>query len=98
MVKYSATLTAEIVRKYITDNISSRTLTEEYNVPLRLIKNLAQNFRLKGDDFLIRRRTKRTFSLEFKMSVIDYYQNHDVTLIEVATKYDILACQICALL
>lgn len=39
MVKYSPTLKVEIVRKYITANISSRTLAEEYNVPSRLIKN-----------------------------------------------------------
>lgn len=49
---------------------------------------------MNGIETLKRHKTKRKFSAEFKWNVINYYQTHDESLADVATKYDILACQI----
>ncbi|NMV49549.1 helix-turn-helix domain-containing protein [Lactobacillus reuteri] len=94
MVKYSSELKAEVVSEYLQGDISISLLSKKRNLPRIQVGRWIQNFRLSGADALKRRRVKRSFSVEFKVDVINYYQTHDETLAEVSTKFDVNSCQI----
>ncbi|WP_063845750.1 helix-turn-helix domain-containing protein [Lactiplantibacillus plantarum] len=94
MVKYSSELKAEVVSEYLQGDISISLLSKKRNLPRIQVGRWIQNFRLSGADALKRRRVKRSFSVEFKVDVINYYQTHDETLAEVSAKFDVNSCQI----
>jgi Transposase and inactivated derivatives len=96
MVKYSSKLKAEIVGEYLQGGTSIRHLSQKHNLPHRQVGVWIQKYRLSGVDTLKRRRIKRSFSAEFKLDVINYYQTHDETLAEVSAKFDVNSCQISA--
>lgn len=73
---------------------SSSDLGEKYNISRRLISKWVQAYRLNGIDLLKGRRRKRTFTADFKLSVIDYYQTHEDSMAEVATRFDVLTAQV----
>lgn len=89
MVKYSSELKAEVVSEYLQGDISISLLSKKRNLPRIQVGRWIQNFRLSGADAL-----KRSFSVEFKVDVINYYQTHDETLAEVSVKFDVNSCQI----
>ncbi|WP_083477754.1 helix-turn-helix domain-containing protein, partial [Companilactobacillus mindensis] len=95
-VKYSSKLKAEIVGEYLQGGTSIRHLSQKHNLPHRQVGVWIQKYRLSGVDTLKRRRIKRSFSAEFKLDVINYYQTHDETLAEVSAKFDVNSCQISA--
>lgn len=94
MVKYNPELKAQVVGQYLNDKMSVVELAQKFCVPERQIWHWIQRYRIGGVETLKRKTSKRKFSTDFKLSVIDYYQTHDESLATVATKYDILACQI----
>ncbi|WP_147008022.1 helix-turn-helix domain-containing protein, partial [Companilactobacillus mindensis] len=94
--KYSSKLKAEIVGEYLQGGTSIRHLSQKHNLPHRQVGVWIQKYRLSGVDTLKRRRIKRSFSAEFKLDVINYYQTHDETLAEVSAKFDVNSCQISA--
>lgn len=93
MSKYSPEFKAKIVSEYLTGKSSSE-LNNHYHIPQRQIRKWVQMFRLNGPQALKRRRRKRSFTLDFKLSVINYYQTHEESLAEVGTKFDLLPSQI----
>lgn len=93
MTKYSPTLKAELVQKYL-DGQSSVELGRQYGVSAREIRKWVQGFKLSGVNALKPRRTKRSFTAEFKLAVIDYYHTHEMSMSEVAAKFDVNVCQI----
>ncbi|WP_102279140.1 helix-turn-helix domain-containing protein [[Lactobacillus] timonensis] len=93
MTKYSPILKAEIVQKYL-DGQSSVELSRHYNIPASQIRKWVQGFKLSGVSAFKPRRTKRSFTAEFKLAVIDYYHTHEMSMIEVAAKFGVNACQI----
>ena len=46
--KYSDALREEIVKKYLSNQGSSRSLGKEYNIPFRTIDNWVQKFKSKN--------------------------------------------------
>ncbi|MCH4056794.1 MAG: helix-turn-helix domain-containing protein [Lactobacillaceae bacterium] len=94
MTKYSSTLKAEIVGKYNRHLFSVIDLAAQYQIPRRQIYLWIKQFEISGPNVLKLRKTKRKFSLEFKSSVINYYQTHEEALADVAAKYDLLPSQI----
>ena len=93
MTKYSPTLKAEIVQKYL-DGQSSVELSRQYGLSASEIRKWVQRFKLSGVNTLKPRRTRRSFTAEFKLTVIDYYHTHEMSMKEVAAKFDVNACQI----
>ncbi|MGI3101224.1 transposase, partial [Companilactobacillus alimentarius] len=73
---------------------SMQSLSEKHNLPKRQVSFWIQKYRLSGVDSLKRKKTKRSFSAEFKIDVINYYQTHDETLAEVSARFDVNKCQI----
>lgn len=72
MVKYSSKLKAEIVGDYLQVGTSMRHLAEKHNISKRHVSFWIQKYRLSGADALKRKRTKRNFTAEFKIDVINY--------------------------
>jgi len=94
MVKYSSKLKAEVVGEYLRGGISISYLSKKHNLPQDQVGVWIRNYRLSGVNALKRKRTKRSFSTEFKFDVINYYQTHDETLAEVSAKFGVNSCQI----
>lgn len=94
MVKYNSDLKAKIIGEYLRGNMSIAELSRNYNLPRRQVNDWIERYHLSGIDSLKRRKTKRSFTVEFKLDVIDYYQTHDESLAEVSAKFNVRACQI----
>lgn len=94
MTKYNPELKAQIVHEYLSTSQSSNDLGEKYNISRRLISKWVQAYRLNGIDLLKGRRRKRTFTADFKLSVIDYYQTYEDSMAEVAARFDVLTSQV----
>ena len=84
---------AEVVQKYL-DGQSPVELSRLYSISARLINEWAQEFKLSGVNALKPRRTRCSFTAEFKLTVIDYYHTHEMSTREVAAKLDVNSCQI----
>lgn len=94
MVKYKPELKVQIVNEYLSTSQSAYVLSEKYQISRRRIAEWIQRYRLNGIDAFKPRRHKRTFTTDFKLSVIDYYQTHEDSMAEVAARFDVLAAQI----
>lgn len=94
MVKYKAELKTQIVNEYLTTYQSSYDLGKKYQIDSRQIRKWVQQYKLNGSGSFKRQRRKRTFTVDFKLSVIDYYQTHEETLAEVASHFNILPHQV----
>ena len=92
MAKYSPELKAEIISKYNQGMATSIQLAREYNLNSGVIRSWIQTYRLQGK--IRRSRNKRIFDTDFKLAVIDYYQTHEVTIAEVAARFDLLPGQV----
>ena len=69
-------------------------LSEKYHIGSRQISRGVQRYRLNGPDALKQQRHKRNFTADFKLNVINYYQAHEDSMAEVATRFDILSLQV----
>ncbi len=94
MVKYKPELKAQIVNEYLSTSQSAYVLSDKYQISRRRITEWIQRYRLNGIDAFKPRRRKRTFTTDFKLSVIDYYQTHEDSMAEVAAHFDVLPAQI----
>lgn len=94
MVKYKPELKAQIVNEYLSTSQSTNALSEKYQISGRQITEWIQKYRMNGIDALKRRRHKRTFTTDFKLNVIDYYQTHEDSMAEVVARFDVLIAQI----
>lgn len=94
MVKYKPELKVQIVNKYLSTSQSAFVLSEKYQISGRRIAEWIQRYRMSGIDALKRWRHKRTFTTDFKLSVIDYYQAYENSMTEVAARFDVLPAQI----
>jgi transposase len=94
MTKYKAELKAQIVHEYLSTSQSTYDLSKKYKISERRIAEWVQRYQLSGVDALKKRQHKRTFTTDFKLNVIDYYQTHEESMAEVASRFDILVAQI----
>lgn len=94
MTKYSSEFKVNLVREWATDGLISYQLAKKYHLSHHYIQYWIEQARLQGITSLQHRRVKRTFSADFKLSVINYYQTHEESMAMVAAKYDLLPNQI----
>ena len=94
MVKHKAELKAQIVHEYLITSQSSYDLERKYQIGSSQIRWWVQHYNLNGGDSFKRRREKRKFTADFKLSVVDYYQTHEESTTEVASRFDILPSQV----
>lgn len=94
MTKYNSKLKAQIVHEYLSTSQSIYDLGKRYDIGPRLIAKWIQRYRMEGPNSLKPRRHKRTFTADFKLNVIDYYQTHEESMAEVAVRFDVKTAQI----
>ncbi|QLL78502.1 helix-turn-helix domain-containing protein [Ligilactobacillus saerimneri] len=94
MTKYQPELKAQIVHEYLTTSKSLSDLEEKYHISYKLISEWVNRYRLQGIDAFWHRKSRRFFSVDFKLRVIDYYQTHEESMASVAAKFDLLPHQI----
>ncbi|WP_271901755.1 transposase [Limosilactobacillus reuteri] len=73
MTKYSSEFKVKLVREWATDGLISYQLAKKYHLSHYYIQYWIEQARLQGITSLQHRRVKRTFSADFKLSVINYY-------------------------
>jgi len=94
MSKYNATFKAQIVQEYLNGLGSYQQLAKKYGLNKSQVADWVDRFKRLGSEGLVRRSGRRNFSLDFKLSVINYYQTHEESLAEVAIKFDVLSSQV----
>ncbi|WP_295730925.1 helix-turn-helix domain-containing protein [uncultured Limosilactobacillus sp.] len=94
MTKYQAEFKSQIVHEYLATSHSLNDLANKYHVSSQRINEWVQRFRLQGIDAFRHRKSKRVFSVDFKLYVIDYYQTHEESMTSVAARFDVLPSQI----
>ena len=92
MTKYSSEFKVKLVREWATDGLSSYQLAKKYHLSHHYIQYWIEQARLQGITSLQHRRGKRTFSADFKLSVINYYQTHEESMAMVAA--NMISCLI----
>lgn len=95
LTKYSAELKLQIVQDYLSGQYSYNDLVARYNISSHtLIRKWVAAAQEKGLETLQQSRHHRHYSLDQKLSVVDYYQTHDEGLIKVAARFGINASQV----
>lgn len=92
MTKYSPEFKIQIIKEYWYGNTGCGKLAKKYSISKRMVCRWIQTYRLQGKVRSSHR--KRRFSAEFKFNVVDYYQNHEESMEQVAAKFDLLASQV----
>ena len=82
------------MNEYLLTSQGAYVLSEKYQISERRIAEWIQRYRMSGIDALKRRCHNRTFTTDFKLNVIDYYQTHEDSMVEVAACFDVLTAQI----
>ncbi|HJF29602.1 helix-turn-helix domain-containing protein [Ligilactobacillus saerimneri] len=96
MTKYQPELKVQIVHEYLTTSKSLSDLGEKYHISYKLISEWVNRYRLQGIDAFRHRKSRRFFSVDFKLRMIDYYQTHEESMASVVAKFDLLPHQISA--
>lgn len=88
MVKYSFEFKLKIVQEYLEGKGGTLYLSKKYGVKskeqLRRWMNAYQEF---GEEGLLRKRQNQTYSVQFKMAAIEFYQTSDLSYREVANQF-----------
>ncbi|MEY8441241.1 transposase [Lactobacillaceae bacterium 24-114] len=93
MTKYNFEFKAQIVHEHLSTSQSIYDLGEKYDINPKLIAKWVQRYRIEGHNSL-KPRHKWTFTADFELNVINYYQTHEESMVEVAARFDILTSQI----
>ena len=87
MAKYSYKLKKEIVQAYLNNEGGYGYLAKKYGLPSkRSIEVWVHDYKAYGDSALIRSRKQKTFSFEFKLSVVELYLTTELSYQELALK------------
>lgn len=95
MTKYSTEFKIEVVQAYLSGKYSYASLADLYQIPdSRQIGDWVRRARSQGLETLQKKKSHRSFTLDKKLAVVDYYQTHDESLRQVAIKFDIYPSQL----
>jgi transposase len=96
MTKYSSELKIEIVSKYLKNEYSLGGLAKEYGIGLSVINSWVDLAKAQGLSALKVKRTKGTYSLQFKLDVVRYYLTNDIGISKTAAKFNVNPSQVYA--
>lgn len=88
MEKNDYELKLKIVREK-EEGYGSKYLSKKYNIKLRTIKNWINQYQMFGEDGLKKSMSKTNYSGEFKLSVLKYRQNHELSYRQTAEHFGI---------
>ncbi|MCH4008504.1 transposase [Companilactobacillus sp.] len=83
MTKYSYQFKLKVVKDYQEGGVSYLDLAIKYSVPHSTIRDWVHHFEINGMSGIKVRRGHSKHTQDFKLSVVDYYQTHDVGNIKV---------------
>lgn len=88
-MKYSSSFKVNVVQDYLTGKYSFQVLAQKYQIPDPVeIRRWVTRVKYHGYQSLIQTGNK-TYTLDFKLEVVKYYMEHQVSFNEVAAKYNI---------
>lgn len=94
MTKYSSELKVQVASDYLNGRGSYNGLSKKYNITPSLIRTWVKAAELNGLESLKVKRTKREYSVDFKLDVVSYYLKSDVGRNLVAAKFNISPSQV----
>ena len=77
MTKYSSELKVQIASDYLNGRGSYNGLSKKYNIAASIIRTWVKADELNGLESLKVKRTKREYSVDFKLDVVSYYLKSD---------------------
>ncbi|KRL65097.1 transposase IS3 IS911 family protein [Companilactobacillus versmoldensis DSM 14857 = KCTC 3814] len=95
MTKYSYRFKLKLVKEYLDGRISYNDLVIKYSMNHASdIKIWVSQFEANGAAGLKVKRSHTKYTQDFKLSVVDYYQTHDVGAVKVAAHFNISPSQV----
>lgn len=90
MAKYSFEFKLKVVQEYLNGEGGYVFLSKKFNVPSkRNIEKWVAAYNIFGEEGLLRRRKKQTYSLDFKLHVVELYLTTEVSYQELALQVGI---------
>jgi transposase len=87
MAKYSFDFKLKLVQDYIEGKGSYRFLCDKFSIPdSKTLREWVAAYKAFGEDGLLRSRKKQTFTLEFKLHVVELYLTTEVSYQDLAIK------------
>lgn len=85
MAKYSLEFKLQVVTEYLNGEGSYRIIAKKYNIPdTKPIRDWVSIYETLGIDGLARKRENATYSLEFKLHVVECYLTTEITYKDLA--------------
>ncbi|WP_363305163.1 transposase [Companilactobacillus sp.] len=78
MTKYSYQFKLKVVKEYQEGRTSYSDLSEKYSMDKSIIRGWVRHFKMNVPSGLNVRRSYFNYTQDFKLSVVGYYQTHDV--------------------
>lgn len=94
MTKYSSELKIQVASDYLNGRGSYNGLSKKYNITPSIIRTWVNTAELNGLESLKVKRTKREYSVSFKLDVVSYYLKSDEGRNLVAAKFNISPSQV----
>lgn len=95
MTKYSSKFKAKVVQEYLDGGVRYKDLTEKYHIADHsAVSSWVRRVQIHGMTSIKVRHQKRTYSQDYKMSVVDYIQTHEVSRAQTAAYFGISKCQV----
>lgn len=94
MTKYSSELKVQVASDYLNGRGSYNGLSKKYNITPSIIRTWVNTAELNGLESLKVKRTKREYSVDFKLDVVSYYLKSDEGRDLVAAKFNISPSQV----
>lgn len=94
MTKYSSELKVQIASDYLNGRSSCNGLSKKYNIAASIIRAWVKAAELNRLESLKVKRTKREYSVDFKLDVVGYYLKSDEGRNLVAAKFNISPSQV----
>ena len=90
MAKYSEEFKIKLVTEYLDGNIGYRSLAKKYNMGSQTsIRAWVKAYESQGMDGLKRRKTKKKYSVQFKLNTIQFMLNTGASYLETAVQYNL---------
>ena len=86
-IKYPEEMRIKIAKAIVEEGRTANQVAKEFPAPLYMIKRWAKLYRYKGVEAL--RICRRTYSREFKMQVIKYMKENDLSIKETSARFGI---------
>lgn len=87
--KHSIDFKVKIIHEYLNDDLGYHKLSEKYKVDSKLLRTWVNQFNQNGVQGLTAGRTQSTYSQSFKLDVLQYRLEHQLSYRETANAFDI---------